>query len=132
MVKKIKTCVFISGNGSNLSSLIKSSKDYSFPIKIELIITNNKKAKGLNFAKKHNIPFNFFSYADKKSFERNALNEIKKRKIKFVCLAGFMKVLSKNFIRDFGYKIINIQTSLLTKFKGINTHKRDLKRKEKK
>ncbi len=131
MVKKIKTCVFISGNGSNLSSLIKSSRDYSFPIKIELIITNNKKAKGLNFAKKHSIPFYFFSYVDKKSFERNALNEIKKRKIKFLCLAGFMKILSKNFIRDFGYQIINIHPSLLPKFKGLNTHKRVLKSKEK-
>ena len=131
MVKKIKTCVFISGNGSNLSSLIKSSKYYSFPIKIELIITNNKKAKGLNFAKKHNILFKFFSYNDKKAFERNALNEIKKRKIKFLCLAGFMKILSKNFIRNFGYKIINIHPSLLPKFKGLNTHKRVLKSKEK-
>ena len=131
MVKKIKACVFISGNGSNLSSLIKSSRDYSFPIKIGLIITNNKNAKGLNFAKKHKIPFNFFPYDSKKIFERNALNEIKKRKIKFLCLGGFMKILSKNFIRDFGYKIINIHPSLLPKFKGLNTHKRVLKSREK-
>ena len=131
MVKKIKTCVFISGNGSNLNSLIKNSRDCSFPIKIELIITNNKKAKGLNFAKKYNIPFKFFSYGNKKSFERNALNEIQKRKIKFLCLAGFMKILSKNFIKNFGYQIINIHPSLLPKFKGLNTHKRVLKSKEK-
>ena len=70
MVKKIKTCVFISGNGSNLNSLIKYSRDYSFPIKIELIITNNKKAKGLNFAKKYNIPFKFFSYGNKKNVKK--------------------------------------------------------------
>ena len=131
MVKKIKTCVFISGSGSNLNSLIKYSRDYSFPIKIELIITNNKKAKGLIFAKKYNIPFKFFSYLDKKNFERNALNEIQKRKIKFLCLAGFMKILSKNFIKNFGYQIINIHPSLLPKFKGLNTHKRVLKSKEK-
>tara|TARA_B110000438_G_scaffold272287_1_gene290844 strand:+ start:205 stop:768 length:564 start_codon:yes stop_codon:yes gene_type:complete len=131
MVKKIKTCVFISGNGSNLNSLIKYSRDYSFPIKIELIITNNKKAKGLNFAKKYNIPFRFFSYRDKKIFERNALKEIQKRRIKFLCLAGFMKILSQNFIKNFGYQIINIHPSLLPKFKGLNTHKRVLKSNEK-
>ena len=131
MVKKIKSCVFISGNGSNLNSLIKNSRDCSFPIKIELIITNNKKAKGLNFAKKYNIPFKVFSYDNRKNFERNSLNEIKKRKIRFLCLAGFMKILSKNFIKNFGYQIINIHPSLLPKFKGLNTHKRVLKSKEK-
>jgi len=131
MVKKIKTCVFISGNGTNLNSLIKYSRDYSFPIKIELIITNNKKAKGLIFAKKYNIPFKFFSYDNKKNFERNALNEIKKKRIRFLCLAGFMKILSKNFIKNFGYQIINIHPSLLPKFKGLNTHKRVLKSNEK-
>ena len=55
MVNKTKSCVFISGNGSNLKSLIKSSREYNFPIKIELIISNNMKAKGLEFAKKYNI-----------------------------------------------------------------------------
>ena len=131
MVKKIKSCVFISGNGSNLNSLIKNSRNYNFPIKIELIITNNKEAKGLNYAKKYNIPFKVFSYDSKKNFERNSLNEIKKRKIRFLCLAGFMKILSKNFIKNFGYQIINIHPSLLPKFKGLNTHKRVLKSKEK-
>ena len=97
MVKKIKSCVFISGNGSNLNSLIKNSLNYNYPIKIELIITNNKEAKGLNYAKKYNIPFKVFSYDNKKNFERNSLNEIKKRKIRFLCLAGFMKILSENF-----------------------------------
>ena len=130
MVKKIKTCVFISGNGSNLNSLIKYSRNYSFPIKIKLIITNNKEAKGLNYAKKYNIPFKVFSYNNKKNFERNSLNEIKKRKIRFLCLAGFMKILSKNFIKKFKGKIINIHPSLLPKFKGLNTHKRALKNKE--
>jgi len=131
MVKKIKSCVFVSGNGSNLISLIKSSRDYNFPIKIELIISNNKNAKGMKIAKKHSIPFKFFPYNNQKIFERNCLFEIKKRKIKFLCLAGFMKILSKSFIRNFGYKIINIHPSLLPKYKGTNTHKRVLKSKEK-
>ena len=130
MVNKIRSCVFISGEGSNLRSIIKSSRDYNFPIKIELIISNNSKAKGLKLAKKNGIPFKFFRYENQKEFERNCLNEIKKRKIKFLCLAGFMKVLSSNFIRRFGYQIINIHPSLLPKYKGLNTHKRVLKNKE--
>ena len=131
MVSKIKSCVFISGNGTNLKSIIKSSRDYNFPIKIELIVSNNRKAKGLEFAKRYGIPFKFFAYDNQTNFERNSLYEIKKRKIKFLCLAGFMKILSKNFIKKFGYQIINIHPSLLPKFKGLNTHKRVLKNKEK-
>jgi len=128
---KTKTCVFISGNGSNLKSIIKNSREYNFPVKIELIISNNIKAKGLNFAKKYSIPFKVFSSKNQRIFERNCLREIKKRKIKFLCLAGFMKILSNNFIKDFASKIINIHPSLLPKFKGLNTHKRVLKNKEK-
>ena len=131
MVNKIKTCIFISGKGTNLRSLIKSSRDYNFPIKIELIISNNVRAAGLRFAKKYSIPYKFFSSKNKKKFERNCLFEIKKRKIKFLCLAGFMRKLSNNFIKSFGYKIINIHPSLLPKYKGLNTHKRVLKNREK-
>ena len=82
MADKIKTCVFISGNGSNLKSIIGSSRDYNFPIKIELIISNNIKAKGINFAKKYSIPYKFFSSNNQRKFERNCLFETKKRKIK--------------------------------------------------
>ena len=131
MVNKIKACVFISGNGSNLKSIIKNSRDYNFPIKIELIISNNIKANGLKIAKKYSIPYKYFSTRNKKLFERNSLFEIKKRNIKFLCLAGFMKVLSNNFIKSFHHKIINIHPSLLPKYKGLDTHERVLKNKEK-
>ena len=107
-MNKVKTCVFISGNGSNLKSILKSSRDYNFPIKIELIISNNIKAKGLEIAKKYNIPFKLFTFDNQKKFERNSLYEIKKKKIKFLCLAGFMIILSNDFIKYFGHKIINI------------------------
>ena len=131
MVNKIKACVFISGNGSNLKSIIKNSRDYNFPIKIELIISNNIKANGLKIAKKYSIPYKYFSTRNKKLFERNSLFDIKKRNIKFLCLAGFMKVLSNNFIKSFHHKIINIHPSLLPKYKGLDTHERVLKNKEK-
>ena len=131
MVKKIPTCVFISGNGTNLLSLIKSSRDYNFPISINLIISNNNKAKGLNYPKKFNIPYKYFSSKNIKTFERNCLIELKKRKIKFLCLAGFLKILSKNFITSFKYKIVNIHPSLLPKYKGLNTHQRVILNNEK-
>ena len=131
MVNKIKTCIFISGKGSNLKSILKSTRDYNFPIKIGLIISNNIKANGLKIAKKHSIPYKYFSSKSQKLFERNCLSEIKKRNIKFLCLAGFMKVLSNNFIKTFRYKIINIHPSLLPKYKGLDTHERVLKNKEK-
>ena len=131
MVNKIKACVFISGNGSNLKSIIKNSRDYNFPIKIELIISNNIKANGLKIAKKYSIPYKCFSTRNKKLFERNSLFEVKKRNIKFLCLAGFMKVLSNNFIKSFHHKIINIHPSLLPKYKGLGAHERVLKNKEK-
>ena len=130
MVKR-KACVFISGTGTNLLSIIKNSRDYNFPIKIELIISNNINAGGLKLAKKYSIPFKVFASNNQKKFERNCLFEIKKRKIKFLCLAGFMKILSSGFIRAFRHKIINIHPSLLPKYKGVNTHKRVLKSKEK-
>ena len=131
MVKKIRTCILISGKGSNLLSIIKNSRDYNFPISIKLIITNNNNANGLRYAKKYSIPYKFFSSKNLGHFERNCLIELKKKNIKFLCLAGFMKILSKNFITNFKYKIINIHPSLLPKFKGLDTHKRVLMHKEK-
>tara|TARA_B100000745_G_scaffold69606_1_gene41500 strand:+ start:365 stop:925 length:561 start_codon:yes stop_codon:yes gene_type:complete len=128
---KVNSCVFISGSGSNLKSLIKNSRNYNFPIKINLIISNNTNAYGLKYAKKYNIPYKFYSYKSRNFFERNCLKELKKRKIKFLCLAGFMKLLSKYFIKNFRYKIINIHPSLLPKFKGLDTYRRVLENKEK-
>ena len=129
MVKK-KTCVFISGSGTNLRSIIKNSRDYNFPINISLVISNRKNAGGIYFAKKFAIPFIVLD-VDKDKFEMMALKELINRKIKLVCLAGFMKILSKKFVRNFKGKIINIHPSLLPKYKGLNTFKRILKDREK-
>jgi|TARA_B110000438_G_C15781748_1_gene636630 phosphoribosylglycinamide formyltransferase-1 len=129
--KKIKTCVFISGSGTNLKSLINYSRNYNFPANISLVISNNVNAKGLLIAKKHGIKYKFFSPSNKKKFERACLLQLRCNKIKLLCLAGFMQILSKKFINTFGYKIINIHPSLLPKYKGLNTHKRVLRNKEK-
>ena len=128
---KVKTAVFISGTGSNLKSLIKFSKTCRSPILIKFIISNNFKAKGLHFAKKFNIKKKVFNFKNKNSSEIKLLYLLKKNNVEMICLAGFMKVLSKNFIKKFKGKILNIHPSLLPKYKGLNTHKRALNNKEK-
>lgn len=129
--KKIDTAVFISGSGSNLSSIIKNSLKKNFPIKISLVISNNKNAYGINYAKNNKIKFKIINSKKMINFENKTLIILKKNNIKLICLAGFMKVLSDKFIKDFKYKILNIHPSLLPKYKGLNTHKRVLKNKEK-
>ena len=129
--KKKKTAVFISGTGSNLKSLIKFSKKKNSPISIELIISDNSKAKGLKFAKIFKISKKIFDYKDKKSTEKKILSEVKNNKIKLICLAGFMKILSKKFIKSFKGKILNIHPSLLPKYKGLKTHVRAISNGEK-
>ncbi len=130
-LKKIKTAVFISGAGSNLQKIIKFSKEKKSPILINLIISNTTKAKGLKYASQFNIKNKVFNYQNIKNTEKNILLLLKKEKIKFICLAGFMKILSKNFIKKFDGKIINIHPSLLPKYKGLNTHERAINNKDK-
>ena len=129
--KKIDTAIFISGSGSNLNSIIKNSLKKNFPIKISLVISNNKNAYGINYAKNNKIKFKIINSKKMINFESKTLIILKKNNIKLICLAGFMKVLSDKFIKNFKYKILNIHPSLLPKYKGLNTHKRVLKNKEK-
>jgi phosphoribosylglycinamide formyltransferase-1 len=129
--KKIRTAVFISGTGSNLENLIKFSLKKRSPIEIILIISNNTKAKGLKFAKLYKIKKKVYNYDKKKISEKRILKDLKSNDIKLICLAGFMKILSKDFIRNFKGKILNIHPSLLPKYKGLNTHHRAIQNKEK-
>jgi len=129
--KKTKTAVFISGTGSNLKNLINFSKIKISPISIELVVSSNKHAKGLQYSDKYNIKKIIVNFKNYKVAEKKILKSLKKKKINFICLAGFMKILSKNFIKNFNGKIINIHPSLLPKYKGLNTHKRAIDNKEK-
>lgn len=130
-LNKIDTAVFISGNGSNLRSLINSSLSKKTPIRIKFIISNDSKAKGLSFAKKFKIKKKIYSFEKKNVAENKILYDLKKNQIKLICLAGFMKILSKNFINKFNGKIVNIHPSLLPKYKGLDTHRRVILNKEK-
>ncbi len=128
---KKNIAVFISGRGSNLKSLIKNSKRKNSSYKILLVISNNPNAAGLNYALKSKIKQYAIEYKSKSSFERQSLKILKKYKIDLLCLAGFMKILSGSFIKKFSKPILNIHPSLLPKYKGLNTHLRAIKNKDK-
>ena len=129
--KKTKTAVFISGRGSNLKNLIKFSKLKNSPIKIYLVISNNKYAKGLRHASQNKIEKKIFNFNNINNGEKKSLKILLSKKIKLICLAGFMKILSEKFVQKFKHKIINIHPSLLPKYKGLNTHERAIANKEK-
>ena len=126
---KINTAVFISGTGSNLKSLIKFSKLKKSPISIKMIISNNHKAKGLQYANIYKIKKKIFNFKNTLS-DNKVINELEKSDIHLICLAGFMKILSKNFVKNFKGKILNIHPSLLPKYKGLNTHQRAIRNKD--
>ena len=129
--KKVKTTIFISGNGSNMKNLIKFSKIKNSPIEINLVLSSNKKSNALNYLKKKKINFKIFDFKKKNRDEKKILDILKKKDTQLICLAGFMKILSRNFIKRFKGKILNIHPSLLPKYKGLNTHKRAIINKEK-
>ena len=129
--KKIRTAVFISGTGSNLENLIKFSLKKKSPIEVNLIISNNSKAKGLKYARIYKIKKKIYNYNRKIISEKKTLKDLKSNDIKLICLAGFMKILSGDFIRRFRGRILNIHPSLLPKYKGLKTHERVIKNKEK-
>ena len=130
-LNKIKTAVFISGTGSNLKNLINFSKTKKSPISIDLIISNIIKAKGLRYGNQYKIKKKILNFKNIKIAEKKLLNLLKQNKIQFICLAGFMKILSSKFIKQFNGKIINIHPSLLPRYKGLNTHSRAIQNKDK-
>jgi len=127
---KIKTAIFISGTGSNLKSLIKFSKIKKSPISVKMIVSNNSRAKGLRYSKIYKIKKKVFDFKNALS-EKKIINELKKNNIDLICLAGFMKILSKSFIKNFKGKILNIHPSLLPRYKGLNTHEKAIQNRDK-
>ena len=132
MIKeKTNIAVFISGRGTNLKALILRSNKKSCNYKISLVISNKKNAAGLKIAKKNNILTKIITQQFLKAEQKNLAKILVNKNIQFICLAGFMKILSPYFLNFFKNKIINIHPSLLPKYKGLNTHHRVLKAKEK-
>ena len=128
---KKNTAVLISGRGSNLLSLIKYSKKKKSLIRIVLVVSDNLSAKGLNYANKSKINNIVIKYSNRKIFEDRLLKLLKRNNVDLICLAGFMKILSGSFIKKFYKPILNIHPSLLPRYKGLNTHIRVIRNKDK-
>ena len=128
---KHNIAVFISGRGSNLKSIINYSSKEKTLYRVKVVISNKQKAAGLLIAKKKGIKSYYIDLTKSKKLGNKVLNILNKNNIKLVCLAGFMKILPKYFIKLYKGKIINIHPSLLPKYKGLNTHKRVIENNEK-
>ena len=118
--------IFVSGRGSNLEAIISASKSRVIPSEVSAVIAD-RNCKGIDIAKKNKLPsivINKKDYETKLEFEKKLIDETKKFEPKLIVLAGFLHILSKNFLKYFPSKIINIHPSLLPSFKGLDTHKR--------
>ena len=124
-MNKLQVAIFISGRGSNLESLIQSSFKKQSLVEVQLVISNNSKAKGLTIAKKNKIPF--IHFIPRKNFESKVMKYLKN--IDIICLAGFMQVLDSKFVSQWRSRLINIHPSYLPAFKGLNAQDQAIKAK---
>ena len=124
-MKKVKLSIFSSGVGSNLLSIHKATMDKSFPGKLKLVICN-KICPAFKLAKSLNYETKLISSKDNEKFETLIHHELIKKKVDLICLAGFMKILSPNFVLKWENKILNIHPSILPIFPGLDTHEKVL------
>jgi phosphoribosylglycinamide formyltransferase-1 len=130
MSPKLKLGILISGRGSNLQSLIDATKDPSFPAEVVVVITNVPGVTGIERANNANIPcvvVNSKSYNRRQRFEKELNRTLVRANVDLICLAGFMRLLTHDFLNNWRNKVINIHPSLLPSFKGLNTHERAIK-----
>lgn len=122
-MNKLKIAVLISGGGTNLQALIDACNEVDFPAEIALVLSNKSNAYGLERAKKANIATKIINHKDfssREKFDRQMDAEIKASGAKFICMAGFMRLLSEWFVDKWHDRLINIHPSLLPSFKGID------------
>ena len=123
MIKKVKVAILISGRGSNMQALVKACEDVEFPAEIVLVLSNKIDAAGLEFAREKKIPtavINHKNFSTREEFDKKMSEEIEKFGAKVICLAGFMRLLSSEFVEQWFGRLINIHPSLLPEFKGAN------------
>ena len=133
-MKKFKIAVFVSGNGSNLQALIDVSKNLNCPYNIELVFSNKSNVYALKRASQNNIPtltLDHKNFKTRQEFDSTLSNNLKKIDFDLIVLAGFMRILGKEFIKKYENKIINLHPSLLPKYPGLNTHEKVLENKDK-
>ena len=125
-----RVAVLISGRGSNMAALIEAARDSSYPAEIALVLSNRADAGGLLVAQAANIATAVVEHTqfgtDRAGFERTLQATLEKHRIEIVCLAGFMRLLTAEFVSHWQGRILNIHPALLPAFKGLDTHKRAL------
>lgn len=129
MAEKLGLAVFISGRGSNMQTIVKACSDPEFPAQVNLVLSNRPDAKGLAFAASQGISCEVVdhkAFDSKAAFEAEILERLKQHDFDVICLAGFMRILSADFIKNYTNRILNIHPSLLPDYKGLDTHKRVL------
>ena len=133
-MSSFKIAVFVSGNGSNLQSLIDTNKiKNEHSLDIAVVFSNNKDALALKRAEKNNIPFFILDpneFSSREDFDEAIINKLKMFDFNLLVLAGYMRILSEKFIKEYEDKIINLHPSLLPKYPGLNTHAKVIKNKE--
>ena len=129
MPEKFKLAVLVSGRGSNLQAIIDKIENNYLSADIALVLSNVKNAFALDRGKKHGLDTIFLDpkiFANRDDYELKMIEVIQSKSIDLICLAGFMRILGKNFIQAFPKKIINIHPSLLPAFPGLNVQKKAL------
>ncbi len=125
-----RVAVLISGRGSNLAALIAAAKDKNYPAAIALVASNRPDAAGLSLARTAGIATEVVDHTqfgkDRAAFERVLQAALTKHRIDLICLAGFMRLLSADFVGQWQERMLNIHPALLPAFKGLDTHKRVL------
>lgn len=125
----VKIAVLVSGRGSNLQAIINSIENKKINAVIAIVISDTQNAFALETAKKHGIKTLFIDLAKfqtSEDFDENITNALKKEQVNLVCLAGFMRILSKHFVKQFKNRIMNIHPSLLPSFSGLDAQKKAL------
>ena len=134
MSKKLSLAVLLSGNGTNFQSIVDSIENGHLKAAIKIVISNKKDAFGLKRAENHsikNLVIDHKDFEDRKSYDQKLKEVIQEESVDFIILAGFMRILGSDFVKNFPNKIINIHPSLLPKYPGLNTHKKVIENKDK-
>ena len=130
MVKK-RVAVLISGRGSNMAALIEAAKERSYPAEIALVVSNRPDAAGLAHAEAHAIPTVVVDHRpygkDRAAFERALQAVLDQHRVDLVCLGGFMRLLTQDFVLRWQGRMLNVHPSLLPSFPGLDPHGQALK-----
>ncbi|MCC3305946.1 phosphoribosylglycinamide formyltransferase [Sneathiella sp. HT1-7] len=124
---KLKVAVFISSRGTNMQSLVRACQVPNFPAEIACVLSNNLEAAGLKFAAEHSIPTRTIDHRDfdgREEFEAEITRYLTDLNVDLICLAGFMRLLTADFVNRWRDRILNIHPSLLPAFKGLHVHER--------